>query len=73
MSGAADKRIAGKREALFVAELRLALFDKRGHALGLILGREERVEKAAFEEQALAERRLVGAVDSFLDRHRRDM
>src|SRR5215813_15543864 len=61
-----------------VSEFRRPLLDERRHALLLVLRREQRVEHAQLEAQALGERRLEGAVDSLLrrehrrQRHRRD-
>ncbi|TCL01493.1 hypothetical protein BXY66_2808 [Shimia isoporae] len=37
---------------LFVAELRLAFLDEGGHAFFLVFSCEERMERAAFEQQA---------------------
>src|SRR5947208_127538 len=54
---------------LSILEDGLSLLEKRGHAFLLVLERELRVEHAALEQHALGERRLVGAVDRFLDHH----
>src|SRR5690348_8977886 len=53
-----------------VLEGGLALGDKGGHALLLVFGGEGRMEQAALEAHALAERCLERAVDRFLDHHR---
>src|SRR5487761_2644982 len=52
-----------------VFEFRLALVDERGRAILLVLGGEQRMKCAPLEQDALAERALVGAVDRFLRRH----
>src|SRR5713226_6491492 len=56
----------GARPASSVLELRRTFLDERRHAFLLILGREQRVEHAAFEADAFGERGLVGAVDALL-------
>src|SRR5262245_1420712 len=56
---------------LLVLELGLALLDERAHALLLVLGREERVEEPALEEDPFRERHLVGAVHRLLRHHHR--
>ena len=71
--------IAARFYRLAVLEPRLALFDKRAHALFLVRKRERRMKFAALEQQPFGERRFVRAIDRFLDlqhdrqRKRRDL
>src|ERR1044071_2741376 len=58
----------GKRSA--VLKSGLALGNKGGHALLLILGCEGRMEETALEAHAFGEGRLEGAIDRLLDHHR---
>src|ERR1051326_5295335 len=58
------------RQRSAVLESGLALGNKGGHALLLILGCEGRMEEAALEAHALGEGRLEGAIDRLLDHHR---
>src|SRR4051812_31649321 len=53
-----------------IAEGRLALLDKGGHAFLLVLGRKGRMEQPALEAHPFGEGRLEGAVDRFLDHYR---
>src|SRR5476649_382111 len=64
-----DKRQTVAGPGSLMLELRLALFDERGHAFLLVFGGEQRMECAPLEQDALAERGLVSAVDRFLGRH----
>src|SRR6478672_1330002 len=50
-------------------EVRLPLLDEGRHSLLLVLEGEEAVEQAAFELDALGQRRLEGGVDHFLVGH----
>jgi hypothetical protein len=67
MSEGGDKRNRRRRKApgadfcphrSLVAKLRLALFKEGRHALGLVFGREQRVEQSAFEQKAFVQRRV---------------
>src|SRR3990170_529012 len=54
-----------------VLEVGLALLDERGNAFLLVFGREQRVKRAALEQDALGKRRFECAIDRFLGRHDR--
>src|SRR5690606_39109624 len=54
-----------------VLERRLSLLHEGGHALLLVLGREQRVEDPPLEQDPLGQGGLVGAIDRLLEDHDR--